>query len=84
MERAICTDNRDPDNLGRIKVMIPRRTGASTTDWIWPVVTTGFFVLPDPGDQVWVDYEDGDLSFPVWLGRAQVREQVWVDYENEA
>lgn len=55
--------------------MIPRRTGSATTDWVWPVITTGFVVLPEPGDQVWVDYEDDDLGFPVWVGKAKVTEQ---------
>ena len=66
--RAIVVDNRDPRNAGRIKVNIPHLGGGGATDWIWPVITSGFWVIPKPGDQVWVAFEAGDEEMPVWLG----------------
>lgn len=66
--RAIVVDNRDPRKAGRIKVRIPHLGGAGVTDWIWPVIASGFWVIPDPGDQVWVSFEAGDEEMPVWLG----------------
>jgi hypothetical protein len=80
MDRAIVRDNRDPSKKGRLKVQIPRLTGKGSTDWIWPSVSSGFLVLPNPGDQVWVDYEGGDTNFPVWVGKTQVTKQ----YKNDA
>lgn len=69
MDRAIVVDVRDPSKRGRIKVQIPTKTGKQKTDWIWPVISSGFTVLPKPGEQVWVLYEGGDENYPVWLGK---------------
>jgi hypothetical protein len=66
--RAIVMDVRDPADKGRIRVSIPSLSGSSTTDWIWPVVGAGYIVLPAPGDQVWVTFENGDKETPIWLG----------------
>jgi hypothetical protein len=71
MDRAIVVDVRDPSKRGRIKVQIPTKTGKKSTDWIWPVVSSGFLVLPKPGDQVWVLYESGDDNYPIWLGKTE-------------
>jgi hypothetical protein len=69
MDRAIVMDVRDPSKRGRIKVQIPTKTGKKSTDWIWPVVSSGFTVLPKPGEQVWLLYEGGDENYPVWIGK---------------
>lgn len=71
MDRAIVVDVRDPSKRGRIKVQIPTKTGKKSTDWIWPVVASGFTVLPKPGEQVWLLYEGGDENYPVWLGKTE-------------
>jgi hypothetical protein len=49
-------------------VIIPAISGGSVTDWIWPVVASGYLVLPKPGQQVWVMFEAGDDDNPVWVG----------------
>lgn len=67
--RAIVRDNRDPSKAGRLKVAIPQLTGSTPTDWIWPLVTSGYLVLPKAGEQVWVGFEAGDQENPVWLGK---------------
>jgi hypothetical protein len=72
LDRAVVYDTRDPLQRGRLRVRIPTKTGQHITGWIWPVVTSGYLVLPNPGDQVWVSYESGDEDFPVWLGKIQV------------
>lgn len=80
MDRAIVVDVRDPSKRGRIKVQIPTKTGKKSTDWIWPVVSSGFTVLPKPGEQVWVLYESGDENYPVWLGKTETT----ATYKNSA
>lgn len=72
LERAVVYDTRDPLKKGRLRVRIPGKTGQHATGWIWPVVTSGYIVTPEPGDQVWIAYESGDEDFPVWLGRISV------------
>ena len=82
LERAVVHDTRDPQKKGRLRVRIPNKTGQEVTGWIWPVVTSGFLVLPSPGDQVWVTYESGDEDFPVWLGRIAVAKTYREDNTN--
>ena len=55
--------------------MIPAMSGDAITDWIWPVVSSGYVVVPDAGEQVWVTYENGDKDFPVWLGMTKTTEE---------
>jgi len=72
--RAIVTDNSDPDNLGRLRVRVPRLLGSVETGWALPAAPyggaseEGFFALPDIGASVWIEFEDGDLAYPVWSG----------------
>jgi hypothetical protein len=72
--RAIVADNRDPAERGRIKVMIPSITGTAISEWVWPVVTGGYLFIPEPGEQVWVMFENGDQDVPVWLGKTKQKE----------
>lgn len=70
--RAVVTDTADPHKLGRIKVKLsdfPGQTGA----WCMPCVPyagdkVGWFVIPEKGAHVWVEFEAGDINRPVWVG----------------
>jgi uncharacterized protein involved in type VI secretion and phage assembly len=73
--RGLVVDNRDPENLGRLRVQVPSVLGEEViTGWAMPCVPyggnadSGWFVLPDAGAAVWVEFEEGDLEFPVWVG----------------
>ncbi|HEY0785590.1 MAG TPA: phage baseplate assembly protein V, partial [Acidobacteriaceae bacterium] len=72
--RGLVTDNADPSNLGRIQAQVPRLLGAETSGWALPAFPyggasqQGFFALPDVGAGVWIEFEGGDLSYPVWTG----------------
>lgn len=66
--RAVVADNRDPQKRGRLKVIIPHLGGNSTTDWIWPLIPLGYWVIPDPGEHIFVAFEAGDEETPVWIG----------------
>jgi len=65
-------DNNDPENLGRIQVMIPTITSDKThTKWVWPKGQFsgkgyGMQILPMKGDLVWVEFENGNARFPLW------------------
>jgi len=69
--RAIVHDNRDPDNLRRLRLKV-QTTGFnadSITDWVWPVDITSVSVdIPSVGQGVWITYAGGDPEYPVWLG----------------
>jgi len=67
--RGVVTANNDPLSKGRIKMQIPQILATETTEWAWPVATPGIsMVLPEIGQGVWVMFEGGDPSYPVWLG----------------
>jgi len=72
--RGQVTDNDDPDKLGRIKAKVPRLLGDEDSGWALPAFIyggaseQGLFALPDIGAGVWIEFEAGDLSYPVWTG----------------
>lgn len=71
--RGLVTDNQDPQKRGRLEVRVP----AIFTDqpvWALPCVPmanpdgSGFFSIPDIEANVWVEFEAGNLDFPIWSG----------------
>jgi hypothetical protein len=72
--RGQVTDNNDPDNLGRIKAKVPRVLGDEETGWALPAFAyggaseQGLFLVPDINAGVWIEFEGGDLSYPIWTG----------------
>ena len=70
--RGTVVDNEDPQGRGRIKLQVPAVLGELEV-WAMPCVPfagdkVGFFSPPNPGDGVWVEFEGGDLSHPIWTG----------------
>lgn len=73
---AIVTNNDDPDNLGRVKVMFPTLPGEIESDWCRLLTTgagpeTGLFWIPDIDDEVLVIGTDMDQIFvlgSLWNG----------------
>jgi uncharacterized protein involved in type VI secretion and phage assembly len=72
--RGQVTDNDDPDNLGRVKAKVPRLLGDEEIGWALPAFAyggaseQGLFAVPDTGAGVWIEFEGGDLSYPIWSG----------------
>lgn len=70
--RGLVVDNRDPLLRGRLKVQVPQVLGTSEV-WALPCVPyagqgVGFFALPKTDTAVWVEFEAGDASYPIWTG----------------
>lgn len=70
--RGTVSDNADSTNRGRLKVKVPAVLGA-VESWAMPCVpyageSVGFYSLPEPGTGVWVEFEAGDPSYPIWTG----------------
>jgi uncharacterized protein involved in type VI secretion and phage assembly len=62
----------DPATM-RIKAQVPAVLGDTETGWCMPCVPfagpkTGFAFLPAVGSGVWIEFEGGDVSFPIWVG----------------
>jgi len=72
--RGLVTDNADPENLGRLKARVARLLGEEETGWALPAfpyggaAEQGLFAMPDVGAGVWIEFEEGDLSYPIWSG----------------
>ena len=73
--RGFVVDNADPERLGRLKLKVPSVLGPDvTTGWAMPCVPyggdadQGFLFIPEAGAGVWVEFEAGDLEFPIWVG----------------
>ncbi|MFV0524144.1 MAG: phage baseplate assembly protein V [Acidimicrobiales bacterium] len=64
----------DPENRGRIQAIVPRLLGPDQpTGWALPAAPyagpdQGFYAVPDVGAGVWIEFEEGDLSRPIWSG----------------
>ncbi len=70
--RGIVVANNDDSSRGRLQVKIPAVLG-DTPVWALPCVPyagdgVGFFALPEPDTAVWIEFEAGDLNYPIWVG----------------
>jgi uncharacterized protein involved in type VI secretion and phage assembly len=72
--RGIVTDNQDPQKRGRLKLLVPSVLADQATDWALPCVPyggaaqQGMFMIPEVDAQVWVEFEEGDIHRPIWVG----------------
>ena len=70
--RGTVTDNNDTTSRGRLKVTVPAVLETLEV-WAMPCVpyagnAVGFLSIPAAGAGVWVEFEGGDPSFPIWVG----------------
>jgi Type VI secretion system/phage-baseplate injector OB domain len=71
--RGTVTNNIDPLQVGRIRAQVPAVTGLIETPWALPSVPvelgkTRGSSLPNVGSLVWIEFENGDASRPIWSG----------------
>lgn len=71
--RAIVTNNVDPLFIGRIQVIVPDAAFLVPSTWVMPCVPVaginmGMFAPPLIGTGVWIEFERGDPSKPIWVG----------------
>lgn len=67
--RGFVVDRNDPKKLGRLRVRVPALFGPYPTGWAWPCVSDWHALrIPPVGAGVWVEFESGDPSKPVWTG----------------
>ena len=62
------TKNEDEDKLGQIWVKVPSVFGAELEVLARPCFATCHFFVPAVGTKVWVEFEAGNPSFPLWTG----------------
>lgn len=71
--RATVVNNIDPEQMGRINVIVPAVGGVTPSTWAMPSIPfsgkqSGAFMVPQIGAGVWVQFEAGDPDYPVWTG----------------
>jgi uncharacterized protein involved in type VI secretion and phage assembly len=69
--RGTVTDVDDPTL--RIKAKVPAVLGDQDSGWCTPCVPyagdgVGFAFIPEVGAGVWIEFEGGDVSYPIWTG----------------
>jgi len=77
--RGTVVDNNDLMRLGRVKVSVDGIIDSGGL-WAWPCVpyagkSVGFYCLPPKDALVWVEFEGGDPSMPIWTGC------MWANFE---
>jgi len=71
--RGVVVDNDDPKKIGRIRVSVYAVYGGALSPWATPCLPyagpgVGFYAIPPRDAGVWVEFEQGDTSRPVWTG----------------
>lgn len=71
--RGMVLNNVDPMQMGRLMVQVPDVTSLIPGTWAMPCVPiagiqNGMVALPMIGSGVWIEYEQGDPDFPIWVG----------------
>jgi Type VI secretion system/phage-baseplate injector OB domain len=71
--RGRVTRNDDRRNLGRLRAIVPDVLGTVESGWAMPSVGfaapgAGTFMVPPQGARVWIEFEAGDVSKPIWSG----------------
>jgi hypothetical protein len=71
--RAIVKTVMDGADLGKLIVTLPEVYDDQDSPPAWPCVpfagpSHGLVALPEEGDGVWVEFEGGDPSNPIWTG----------------
>jgi phage gp45-like len=65
--RGVVMSTEDSLRRGRVQVQVPGVSGAAVA-WALPCQPVGHPVAPKVGSGVWVMFEGGDPSRPVWMG----------------
>lgn len=71
--RGTVTSIDDPQKMGRLKANVPSINGSYETGWCLPCFPYAgddhcCQLMPHVGDVVWIEFERGDLEYPIWVG----------------
>jgi uncharacterized protein involved in type VI secretion and phage assembly len=70
--RGTVLNNIDPEQRGRIQVSVPGALPIISS-WAMPCMPSagiqmGVYTVPSIGAGVWVEFEQGNLDYPIWSG----------------
>jgi uncharacterized protein involved in type VI secretion and phage assembly len=73
--RGVVVDNVDPLQAGRLLVEVAdvSMTLNLPLTWALPCVPfagtqSGFYAMPAKNSQVWIEFEQGNTDYPIWVG----------------
>jgi uncharacterized protein involved in type VI secretion and phage assembly len=71
--RGMVLNNIDPMQMGRLMVQVPDISGLLPSSWAMPCFPVtgkqmGVWAVPLIGSGVWVEFEQGDPDYPIWVG----------------
>ncbi len=82
--RGTVSNNKDPEQKGRLELRVPDVLGDNPSTWAVPCVplagpgspAMGIYLVPPIGAGVWVEFEQGDVNHPIWVGC------FWADFQE--
>ena len=82
--RGLVVNNQDPLQVGRLQASVPEVLGETTSGWAsacapYGGTACGFFAIPPVGAGVWIEFEAGDVSRPIWSGTWWAQGEVPMD-----
>lgn len=86
--RGRVIDNKDGTGRGRIKVSVPAVLEGVYV-WAMPCVPyagkeVGTYIMPELGSGVWIEFEGGDPSYPIWTGAFWTDDELPPNERNKA
>lgn len=71
--RGLVVNNQDPLQTGRLQALVPGVLGETPSGWALPCAPyggtqCGLFAIPPIGAGVWIEFEAGEPSRPIWTG----------------
>jgi uncharacterized protein involved in type VI secretion and phage assembly len=71
--RGIVINNVDPMQQGRLMVQVPDVSNVLPSTWAMPCLPfagtqSGMYAVPAIGSGVWVEFEQGNSDYPIWVG----------------
>lgn len=87
--RGIVTTNEDPRKIGRVRARVSEILGEVETGWALPCAPyagkqTGLHAVPPEGAGVWIEFEAGRVSRPIWSGCWWRGDELPTDEEGSA
>lgn len=64
---VVVKNDADKNNMGNIMVTVPSVMGDVEVT-ACPCLPYGHFCVPAVGSSVWVEFESGDVAYPIWVG----------------
>jgi hypothetical protein len=71
--RGTVFENNDLEKKGRILALVPDVLKELPTTWALPClpvtgVQSGVYLIPPKMANVWIEFEHGDVNYPIWSG----------------